>query len=187
MGGKNWVMFQVARIAELHERIIQASQRAEFDCGEFGKTAVDISDNILCGLATEGCSMSEETLDQHELVTHMFARMASIYLHLVTHGFQQLEALDTTISGAFQAFQTLVPKDILPALVCPLFVIGSVAREEQEQFFRTAFSSLPLLDPSTRHRARILPVLEEIWSQRRATPRYSWNDSVQLTRDVLLI
>jgi len=117
----------------------------------------------------------------------MFAIMALIYLHLVTRGFQKLEVLDAIISQALTMLRSQLPTQLLPALVAPLYIIGSVARQEDEQFFRTLFSSLPLLDPALKHRERILPVLEEIWSRRRTRPGSAWEDVFELTQDMLLI
>lgn len=125
--------------------------------------------------------------DPPTLVIHIFAYMASLYLHLVTHGFQKLEALDATISGAKRMLQTQISIHLLPALVSPLYIIGSVARQGDEQFFRNIFSSPPLLDPLLKHRGRILPILEEIWSRRQTTPGFAWKDSLELTYDILLL
>jgi hypothetical protein len=102
--------------------------------------------------------------------------MASLYLHLVTHGFQNLEVLDTTISEAMRMLRSQIPAHILPALVCPLYVIGCVARKEDKQYFRNIFSSPPLLNPLLKHRGRILPILEEIWRKRHTVLGFSWNE-----------
>jgi hypothetical protein len=113
--------------------------------------------------------------------------MASIYLHVVTYGFQKLEMLDATVSGARKIFETQVSTHLLPAMVCPLYIIGSVAKKEDEGFFRTLFSSPPVLDPLLEHRGRILPVLEEIWKRRQASPGMVWKDALDLTQDLLLL
>jgi hypothetical protein len=198
MGCKNWVMLQIGRIVALHEHKTQALQQGNFDCTEFEQTVGDISREIQCGLtqeALEGFNISESdsatefntTSDPPTLVTHIFAYMASLYLHLVAHGFQKLEVLDTTISGAMRMLQTQISIHLLPALVSPLYFIGSVARQGDKQFFRNIFSSPPLLDSLLKHRGRILPILEEIWSKRQTTPGFAWKDSLELTYDILLL
>ncbi len=198
MGCKNWVMLQIGRIAALYEHKNQALQQGRFDCTRFEQAVGDISREIHCGLtqgALEDFNISEHDSatafntmsDPATLVTRIFVYMASLYLHLVTHGFEKLEVLDTTISGAMTMLQTRTPIHLLPALVSPLFVVGSVARQGDERFFRNIFSSPPLLDPSLKHRGRILPILEEIWRRRRTTSGLAWKDSLDLTRDILLL
>jgi len=198
MGCRNWVMLQVGRIAALHEHKIQAMRQQHFDCTELKQTVADISRQIQCGLAQlaleafniserDSAATFEPILDPPTLVTHIFAYMASIYLHLVIEGFQKLEVLDTTISEAMRMLRNQIPTQILPALVSPLYVIGSVARQGDEQFFRDIFSSPPLLDPLLKHRRRILPMLEEIWSKRQTAPLFAWEDSLEPTHDILLL
>ena len=183
MGCKNWLMLQIGRIAALHERKTQALQQGRFDSTEFEQNMGDITREIQCGLTQEALEVS----DPSKLVTHIFAYMASIYLHLVIHGFQELKVLDTTISGAMRMLQTQISIHLLPALVSPLYIIGSVARPGDKQFFRNVFSSPPLLDPVLKHRGRILPILEEIWSRRQTTHGIAWKDSLELTYDILLL
>lgn len=125
--------------------------------------------------------------DPSTLVTQIFAYMASVYLHLVTYGFQKLELLDAAVSGARKILETQIPPHLLRAIVSPLYIIGSVAKKEDEEFFRTLFSSPPLLDPLLEHRGRILPVLEEIWKRRQSTPSMAWKDALNLTQDLLLL
>lgn len=198
MGCKNWVMLQIGRIARLHEQKAQASQRGHFDCIDFEQIVGDISREIQFGLAQgamEGFNISERDSipilkmmsDPTGIVTRTFAYMASIYLHLITHGFQELELLDTTISGVMRLLETQIPAHLLPALVSPLYIIGCVARQGDHHIFRSIFSSVPLLDPLLEHRGRILPILEEIWSRRRTKPCLLWQDSLDLTSDLLLL
>ena len=198
MGCRNWVMLQIGRIAALHEHKIQAMRQQHFDCTELKQTVADINRQIQSGLAQlaleafniserDSAAMFEPILDPPTLVTHIFAYMASLYLHLVIEGFQKLEVLDTTISEAMRMLRTQIPTQILPALVSPLYVIGSVARQGDEQFFRDIFSSPPLLDPLLKHRGRILPMLEEIWSKRQTAPLFAWEDSLEATHDILLL
>ena len=198
MGCENWVMLQIGRIATLHDSKIQAMRQQHFDCTEIKQNVADIRKQIHRGLAQqaleafdfserESAAVSEQILDPSTLITHIFTYMASIYLHLVTEGFQKLEVLDTTLSGAMRMLRARIPKHFLPALVSPLYIIGSVARQGDEQFFRDIFSSPPLLDVSFKHRKRILPVLEKIWSKRQTAPLFAWEDSLELIQDILLL
>jgi hypothetical protein len=106
----------------------------------------------------------------------------------VCHGFQRLENLATTISETIEILRNDASKQIFSAMVTPLFIIGSAAREGDEQnFFREVFSSPQLLDPLMIHRERILSILEVIWSTRQTTSAFAWQDCVELTKDILLI
>jgi hypothetical protein len=198
MGCKNWVMLQIGRIAALHERKTQSLQQETFDCAEFEQTACDIGREIERGFtqgALEDLNISEHNststlntiLDPSTLVTRIFGYMASLYLHLVVNGFENLDVIDTTMSRVMRMLQAQIPTHLLPALVCPLYIIGSVARKDDELFFGAIFSSPPLLDPVLSHRERMLPILEEIWSRRRTTPGFSWQNSLELTNDMLII
>jgi hypothetical protein len=198
MGCKNWAMLQIGRIAALHEHKTQALLEGQFDFIKFEETVSNISKDIQCCLAQEaleGFKISERKfsttsnamLDAHKPVTQIFAHMASIYLHLVTHGFQKMEILDTTVSEATRTLRTHIPKHLLPALVSPIYIIGSVARGEDEQFFRDIFCSPPLLDPLLKHRGRILQILEEIWRKRQIIDDVTWKDNLELSYDILLL
>lgn len=198
MGCRNWVMLQIGRISALHEHKIQGMRQQYFDCAELKHTMADISRHIQCGLAQlaleafniserGSAAMFEPIIDPPRLVTYMFAYMASIYLHLVIEGFHELEVLDTAISEAMRMLRTRISTGLLPALVCPLYVIGSVAREGDKQFFRDMFSSPPLLDPLLKHRGRILPMLEKIWSKRQTGHLFAWEDSLEFAYDILLV
>lgn len=195
MGCENWVMLQISRITALAERKTRASQERQFNSAEFDEIVSEIATEIQRGLFPEKLHIAERDSaaifstppDALGLVTLGFAYMASVYLHLVTHGFQKLALLDTTIAAAMKLLQFRIPRHLLPALVCPLFVIGSAVKKENEQFFRDIFSSSPLLNPSIGHRSKILPVLEEIWCRRRTIPGFVWRDSLELTDDILLL
>ncbi len=198
MSCKNWVMLLIGRIAALYEYKARASQQGHFDPAEFDQTADDISREIQCGLAEEtleGFAISEgdpaaglnAMPDPPTLVTKISAHMATVYLHLITHGFQYLEVLDTTVSTVMRILQTRISIQLLPALVCPLFIIGSVVGPRDEAFFRNIFSSPPSLDAVLKHRERLLPILEEIWSRRQTKPGLEWKDALELTRDILLL
>ena len=198
MGCKNWAMLQIGRISALQERKIQAMRQEHFDCTELQHTVADIDRQIqsrLALLALEVYNISERghtarlepMSDIPMLVTHVFAYMESLYLHLVPEGFQKPKVLDKIISEAMRMLQTQIPTVVLPALVTPLYVVGSVARQGDEQFFRDIFSPPLLLDSLLKHQGKILPILEEIWSKRRTTPLFAWEDSLELTHDILLL
>jgi hypothetical protein len=173
MGCRNWVMLQIGRISALYEQKFLAFQQGHFDCTEFGPIVGNISMEIQSGL-TQGAlesfhpsKLNSSMLDPHALITRMFTYMAIVYLHLVTRGFHDLEVLDTTVAEAVMMLQTQIPMNLLPVIVSPLYMIGSVARQVDQQFFRDVFSFSPLQDTFLKHRGRILPILEEIWRRRQ--------------------
>lgn len=198
MGCRNWAMLQIGRIAALHEQKVQTMRQQHFDCEELKHTAADVRRQIECGLAQlalevfniserDSAAMFEPTSDPPTLVTHIFAYMASVYLHLVIEGYHQLEVLDTTISEAMSMLRTQISTQILPALVLPLYIIGSVARQGDQQYFRDILVSPPLLHPLLEHRGRILPMLEEIWRKRQTGRLFAWEDSLEPAHDILLL
>ena len=198
MGCRNWVMLQMSRISALHELKTKAMQQQHSGCTEIERIHTDISQDIHCGLARlalEGFNLSEHTAaatsdstsDSATTVTHIFAFMATIYLHLVMEGFHNLQVLETNMAEAIELIRSRLPPQLLPALVLPLFVIGSVAGPGDEQFFQDVFSSPMLLNPVLKSRATILPVLEDIWSKRRTTLVMTWGHCLELTNGMLLI
>lgn len=198
MGCMNWVILQIGRIAAFHEHKIQALYQRQFDLLGLQDSGDGIRSRIQYGLeqvASEVFNHSEGdceqtynmTSDPRPLVTQIFAIMALIYLHLVVHGFRNLEVLETAIAEAIELIRNRTPLYILPAVVCPLFIIGCVGREEDKQFFRDIFSSAPLRNPVLQHRKCHLPVLEEIWRRRESTSNFAWADILELTKDTLLI
>lgn len=198
MGCKSWVMFQIGRISALQEKISQAMQQGQFECQSFAQLASSIGEEIrnnIASIALNSLSLSEngtkttkdKKTEQQEFVTLIFLHMATIYLHLVTHGFQDLQSLETTVSEAMALLEAPEARCLLPALVAPLFFIGSVANLGSQPFFRDVFLSPPLLDPMVEHRGRILPVLGEIWIRRQTAPGFTWDDSLELTSDILLL
>jgi hypothetical protein len=192
MGCENPVMVQIGRISALHERRTQVLQQGQLDCSEFQQTATSITEEIQRGLTLSGLGNLDVCGPQHAaesttIVTRMFSFMAFIYLHVVTFGFQELEFVEDTISAALGLLQSRFPASLLPAVVAPLYVIATTARQDDEQFFRTTFSSSPISSPALQHRAKILPVLEEIWNRRRTTPALTWLDILELTNDILLL
>jgi hypothetical protein len=178
MGCLDWVMLQIGRISALHEHKTQALQQEQFGCTGFEQTVEDISREFPCDLtqvALEGFDLSEldsaapvnKLSDPSTLITHMFAHMAFIYLHVVTRGFQELELLEATIAETMMLLQAHIPIHLLSAMVSmsvmPLLPVDHVfPTTAHEQFFRNIFSSPPLLNPILKHRERVLPILEEI-------------------------
>jgi hypothetical protein len=192
------VILLLGRLAAIYGQKGQASQHATFDCSQLEQIVDEMSQEIQCGLtqgALENINISSAIsapsfntmLDPSTLVTHMFLHMASIYLHMLVQGFQHLILLDKTTSEAMTMLRTQTSTNLLPSLVCPLFFIGCVARQEDKQFFRSVFSSPPLLDPLLKHRGRILPILEDIWSKRATILGFGWEGCVELTKNLLLI
>jgi hypothetical protein len=201
MGCQNWVMLQISRVTALHVYKTKGLREGYFNSTEFEQTALDIRgeiDNGLCAGTTTSTvpSSGYESYDlapcgtkaeSRTLVTSIFIHMASIYLHLVVHGFRELDLLDAELSIVMRKLQTEITPNILPALVAPLFVIGSVARAADEQTFQAALSSLYLLDPLFPHRRRLLPLLVDIWGRRRNTAEFLWIHVLDLIKDLLLI
>jgi C6 transcription factor Pro1 len=199
MGCKNLIMLQIGRIAAHHEQRASALREGRLDCAHFQQDATDIMQEIWRGLAEEALGdlkLSTSNVmptpntmsDPQTLITHIFARMAIVYLHLVAHGFQDSEMMSKARSEAMSMIQTQIPTHLLSALVLPLFVIGTVARQEDQEFFRDILSSPPLVEPMLKHRVRLLPILEEIWRRKQGVtwPVLGWNYCLELTPDILL-
>lgn len=197
MGCRNWVMVKLGLIAGLHEKKTISQQQGVFDNNEFDSEVCSLKRDIegliaqdqLEGLCFNdaGSCVSFNPAYPPSVVTRAFSYMALVYLHLVGHGFENLDAVDSTANEAIRFLQTSLTAQTLPALVCPLFVIACVSCETTKEYFRNAFSHLTQLDPSYGHRGMIGPVLEEVWKRRCGTPGFSWSDIVELTRDLLLI
>jgi hypothetical protein len=106
---------------------------------EFQQAVIDIGHDIEYGLTGEAlgdfgitpgasCGLKNTPPDPITLTTRMFAWMAVVYLHLVTHGFKDLQRLETPITSSLELLRTQIPTQIIPALVAPLFIIGCAAR-----------------------------------------------------------
>ena len=172
-------MLQIGRIAALQEIKIQALQQDEFDCSELRQDVADIGRQIQDGLSSltfgspyisekDSTSKLATTIDSPRLVTHIFTYTASIHLHLVTEGFENLEVLSTTISEAISLLQTQSSAQSLYRLWSLRYtLLGQLQDKKKCQFFRDIFSSPAVLDLSLRHRERILPIREEIWNKRQ--------------------
>jgi hypothetical protein len=205
IGCKVSVLIQIGRISALHEHKTNAMAQDQPMNISFEETVSDISREIQAGLnqmALEGLCFAEGgpsenpststmrplAVDDRTIVTNVYTYMASIYLHLVTYGFQQMELISSNICAALGMIHAHVPTHLLPSLVCPLFVIGCVApQEEAMAFFRHIFSSPPVLDALFEHRMKLLPVLEETWRRRETTDNLSWAQVLELTPNILPI
>ncbi|KAH8677363.1 fungal-specific transcription factor domain-containing protein [Xylariales sp. PMI_506] len=197
MGCQNWVMIEIARISVLRENYNQIARDHLIECAELAQTADDISRKIQFELAQmtlgdldisrRNAPQDAETIsDPRRVITYIFANMASVYLHLVTHDFQKLEILAPSVTAVVTAVRTQSAANILPALVCPLFLIGLVASHNDQQFFRGIFTSPPVMNSSLQHRGAILLILEDVW-RRRSTETLHWTDILELTPNILLV
>lgn len=197
MGCKNWVMVKLGQIASLHETKTQSQDQGAFDYSEFMTKVYTLRRDLEAYIAQaqlEGLCFNDgrsgvsfDPALPSSLVTRAFAYMALVYLHLVGHGFEDIDVVESTSNEAIQFLQTNLTAQVLPALVCPLFVIACVSCENNKQYFRSAFSHLTQLDASFGHRGMIGPVLEDVWKRRCSTPGFNWSNIVELTRDLLLI
>ncbi|KAH6987660.1 fungal-specific transcription factor domain-containing protein [Ilyonectria sp. MPI-CAGE-AT-0026] len=200
MGCQNWPMLQISRIAALHECKYQALRDGCFDAAKFESTADDIKKILRRGLA-EGflryLTVSDSDPDPLQsadiplplLITHLFALTACIYLHVVVSGFEtDVEDLKSTLAEAMMVIREKIPQNMWHVIVWPLYVTGTVASEEEMEFFRKVFRSPQLLNPSLEHRRRILPLLEETWRMRETTARWwDWESSVRPLNNSLLL
>jgi hypothetical protein len=200
MGCKNWAMIQIGRVAALQEYKTQALQHACLDTVDFEVRADGIRQELLRGLTEEslsslGISHADHTtstisvITPQMLITRVWALAASIYLHLVVHGFQlETQELNSIFTEAMMILRTEITPDLMIAIICPLYIIGCVARKEDQGFFRYVFSSAPVLDPSLEHRGKILPLLEEIWRVRDTTMgQLTWQDSLRFSEHNILL
>lgn len=197
MGCKNWAMLQMGRISELHGYRTESLRQGHVDCEQFDYRASTIKRDLDVGLADSGLSFLSVTdpefasacnafITPQMFATHLFALSASIYLHLVVYGcYSDSLALNALICEAMTFFKRHIPADLTHALVCPLYIIASAARIEDEALFRHVFSSPPLLDPSLEHRAKLLPLLENIWRMRETG--WAWETHIQMSGSNLLL
>lgn len=194
MGCRNWVMLHLGRIAALHRHRCQARQAGTFDSEQFAQEVKDIDREMQHGLSTEALDSlrlaeipCHAVIDPISFVTYLFASAASIYLHLVQHGFDQLDLMSKRTCSTLDLIRSQTPSHLLPNLILPLFIIGSVAPQADRQFIRDLFSSPSVLDPVRQHRQTILPALEEIWTRRHSVPGFEWEHVVEVAHDILLV
>ncbi|CAL3962325.1 unnamed protein product [Diplocarpon coronariae] len=195
IGCSNWPIVQIGRIAALYERKVRALRNCCLDEGLHADVE-SIRRELQYGLTeqTLAClAVSHEALAPHNsvrhrqaLITRLFALAASIYLDLVVHGFQQGAA--NSVTEAMTILRSNMPSELLHTVIFPLYLIGYVAAQEDQPFFRGVFSSPPVLDPSLEHRSKILPLLEDIWQNRDAMlSGGSWEDSLRRLSDCNLL
>ncbi|KAL4945484.1 fungal-specific transcription factor domain-containing protein [Aspergillus oleicola] len=173
-GCPSWIAIHIGQISNLHYRITQAKQQgAPFNSDNLRR-------DIQNGLVTARGSTILSPLAM------VFNNMALAYLHLVVHDFQQLDLVNGVVVETMQIVHTQVPCNVVPAMVCPLFIIGCVVKPgEEQQSFRTALSSHPMMGPLMRYRSRILPILQEVWIERE-NPTFTWSDVLEKSHDLLL-
>jgi hypothetical protein len=201
MGCKNWAILQIGRVAGLHEYKSRALQQGILNNADLESRTEDIRQTLRNGLAEY--SLASLEISSHAnfefpplnlnpelyIITRVFTLTASIYLYLVVYGYQlETHEVRSTIGEAMMILRTKMPPHMMNAIICPLYIIGSVAKREDEQFFRDVFSSTPVLDPSLEHRGKILPLLEELWRMRDTTMTgWTWQDTVTLSDQNLLL
>lgn len=200
MGCENWGILQIGRIAALHYDQTQALQQGTLNTTDLESRADDIKQTLRNGLAeyslasleiSSGPNLAFDQPRSPELyiITRIFTLAASIYLYLVVHGYQlETYEIRSIVGEAMTILRSKMPTNLMNAIICPLFIIGSVARREDEQFYRDVFSSTAVLDLSLDHRGKILPVLEQIWRMREATmTAWTWQDTVTISGHNLLL
>ena len=200
MGCKNWAVLQIAQIAALHELKTQALEQGCVHTVELDCRANNIRHELHTGLAEYSLSALELSSYSNPatfnvsnseiyIITRIFILAGFIYLHLVVQGYQvETQELRSHVMEAMMMLQTKIPIHLMHVITCPLFIIGSVVKQEEERdFFRQRFSSVPILDPSLEHRSKILPILEEIWRMRASAVSWNWQDTVRLSGRTLLL
>lgn len=188
MGCQNLVMNQIARITALQATVTGTGRSSEFD-----EQIIDIQ-NALRRAEQQAMTLMHEPHEPQRRanettakVTQFFSLAAGIYLHLITDGFEDSYALQQLTTQVIIYMRTQITADLIAGLVCPLFIVGcAVYGHDDQELLRETLSSYQFLDPLFRHRAKLLPILEEIWSE-RLLEGYSWSNVVQLTHDILLI
>jgi hypothetical protein len=201
MGCRNWAILQIGRISALHENKTQALQQGCLDATDFRDQADSIRQDLQSGLAEYSLAALE--LSSHpnfdgpkllnpdiNIITRIFTLTASIFIYLVIQGYQlETQEVRSLVGEAMMILRTKMPAHLMHVIICPLYIIGSVAKGEDEHFFRHVFSSTPILDSSLEHRGRILPLLEDIWRMRDTSMTgWTWQDTVGLSdRNLLLL
>ena len=170
---------------EFERRTNEIKQELEHALAEYSLASLEIP-----SLSNYASSVEPALNPDINIITRVFTLAASIYLYLVVHGYQlEVGGVSSIIGEAMMILRTKMPAHLMNAIICPLFIIGSVAKDEDKQFFRRALSSAPVQDPSLEHRGKILPLMEEIWRTRvTAMTAWSWEDTVRLSgRNLVLI
>ncbi|TGO34125.1 hypothetical protein BHYA_0211g00090 [Botrytis hyacinthi] len=202
MGCKNWVMTEIGRISALHESKRNRLQSGTFDAHLFEIQADAIRQTIRRGLNEQfltelritnpnTTSHGESRISDQAVITRLFTRAACLYLELVVHGFKVVEEkpdLYSLIAEPLMILPTILNADLIRAIVCPLYIIGCVAKVGERDIFKKMFSSPPLNDPFMHHRNTILPLLEKVWILRDThSNNVSWECVLQLSDDKILL
>jgi hypothetical protein len=165
---RDWALVQLGRIADLHARNEGARRAGHISCSVLVQEVEDLRQDTDSGLCREGLDdycgtvtttrMFDLRKGRHSehvtLITRMFGYAALIYLHLVMHGFQKLDDIEGPVSRAIWLLRNRLSDtpQLIPALVCPLYLIGIVARTEPERdLFRDVFQSTSFLEPLFKH------------------------------------
>jgi hypothetical protein len=188
MGCQNTVMAQISRIAALQATTIRTGffPESELEIADIREALRQANQQAMALMreAHESQSKASETIAK---VTQLFSHAAGIYLHLTAIGFQDCCTLQQITADAMAYMRTQITADLIPGLVFPLFIIGcAIDRHDDQELFRSTFSSHQFLNPLFKQRAKLLPILEHVWNERWGEG-YSWRTVVQLSRDILLI
>jgi hypothetical protein len=188
VGCPNWLAIQIGRTADLHARMADAQRLGmRVDRARLLQEYNSIHAEIQSGVEETTKSKSGSSVLSVPIPAMVFPHMAIIYLHLVVHGFQELDRLGGVLSEAMQILRNEVPCNVLSAMIAPLFIIGCVTRQDGEQgYIRTVLSAAPVIQPLLKHRSRILPALEEVWIGRQ-TLGFGWGDAIRRCGDLLLV
>ncbi len=194
MGCPNWAIFQIGQITALHEDKMHELYTHGFTTTKFTARADAISRDLARGVENNrqevNIKMDKDAISSQRLITLIFALSAFIYLHLVVHGFNnaEQEGLSNRISEVMILLHTESGRSYRHVLVCPLYIVGCAARNENEkELFRRVFSTPPVLHPSLEHRAKILPLLEETWRRKSCDQSWTWADNLRLSNHPLLL
>ncbi|KAF5868962.1 putative c6 transcription protein [Botrytis fragariae] len=202
MGCKNWVMTEIGRISTLHEFKRNGLQSGTFDAHSFEIQADVIRQAIQRGLNEQfltelritnpkTTSHGESRISDQAVITRLFTRAACIYLELVVHGFKVVEEkpdLYSIIAEPLMMLPTILHEDLIRAIVCPLYILGCVAKVKERDTFRKIFSAPSMNDPFMHHRSTILPFLENVWILRDThSNNVSWECVLQLSDDKTLL
>ncbi|KAM3086485.1 hypothetical protein ACMFMG_000618 [Clarireedia jacksonii] len=201
MGCYNWAMIQIGRISALHEKKMEGIRNGHFICESFRNEVDEIRHTIQHGITEQFLAKVQITnsdthakhdpMSPQDIITRLYSLAAYVYLEVVVSGFKVVDAdsdLRAIIGEAMMILQDMSSGDIWRAIICPLYIFGTVTCYENREVFRHIFSSEPVKDPTIHHRATILPLLEDIWRLRlERSNNVSWEDSLQLSNEKILL
>lgn len=195
IGCSNWAVVQIGRIAALHEYKIRGladgtiTPQDLLDKATEIRVAIDERSTSDCMAALGLTQVYVPAVYNPLLVTRLFARTAQAYLQIVMWGYKpDSQCLAETVRDTMYIFREHVPRELMPALIFPLYIFGCVARKEDEDFFRDILSTAPVLDPAMEHRAQLLPIMEAVWARREErVDGWSWQDLLLSGNNLLLV